>query len=126
MGVDDGGVVVLMVMAGAHVLPLMAMPQIVGHVGMPVLVHLGVMGIMAVGVGHAEPPPRGVWPCLPNPTQVAVQHSPRLTAKLTANPHDNRGQQRTTADGYTRPELRRRGGRRSLDQLTSPRVTALD
>ena len=68
----DGGVVVLLVVAGVHVLPLLAMPQIVGDVGMLVLVHLGVM---AVGVGHGDPP--AAWP-LParTPPRLPVQHPP--------------------------------------------------
>jgi hypothetical protein len=66
MRVDDGGVVVFVVVAGAHVLPLLAMPQIVGHVGMVVLVYLDVV---AVGVGHGEPPPawRVALPARPYP-----------------------------------------------------------
>jgi hypothetical protein len=47
----------------------------------------------------------------PQPTYTQTQHPPRLTAKLTANPHDNRDPRRTTLDGYTHPELRRSGGR---------------
>ena len=93
-------------MADVHVPPVLAMPQLLGDVGMVVLVQLGVM---AVGVGHGEPPP--VRPCLPNLTQVAGPASPQLTAKLTANPPDNRGPQRIALDGYIRPELRRRGRR---------------
>ena len=102
----DGGVVVLVDMAGVHLLPLLAMPQIVGEVGMIVPVHLGVM---AVGGGHGKPAP--AWPCRPEPAQVAGPASPWLTAKLTANPPDNRRPQRTTLDAYTRPELRRCGRR---------------
>ena len=52
----------------------------------------------------------------------ASSASPRLTAKLTANAHDNRGLQRTTVDGYIRPELRRCGRRGPPEQLMSPRV----
>lgn len=59
--VDHGGMVVLVVMAVAHVLPLLPMPQIMGDVGMLVLMHLGVM---AVGVRHSEPPPACRVACL--------------------------------------------------------------
>jgi hypothetical protein len=61
----EGAVVVLVVVAGVHVLPLLAMPQILGDVGMLVLVQLSVV---AVGVGHSEPLPRG----------LACQNRPRL------------------------------------------------
>jgi hypothetical protein len=37
----DGGVVVLVVVAGVHVRPLLAMPQLLNDVGMLVPVHLG-------------------------------------------------------------------------------------
>jgi hypothetical protein len=47
---------------------------------------------------------------------------PRLTAKLTAKPHDTRDPQGMTMDGYTRPELRKCGRRGLAEQLTSPRV----
>jgi hypothetical protein len=40
-GRADGGVVVLVDMAGVHVLPLLAMSQPLGDVGMLVPVHLG-------------------------------------------------------------------------------------
>jgi hypothetical protein len=56
----DGDVVVLVVVAGVHVLPLLAMPQLLGDVGRLVPVQLGVM---AVGVGHGEPLPRGLSAC---------------------------------------------------------------
>jgi hypothetical protein len=58
-------------MPGVDVLSLLAMPQLLGDVGMLVLVHLGVM---AVGVGHGEPPP--AWFCLPAgiPPRLPVQH----------------------------------------------------
>jgi hypothetical protein len=82
------------------------MPQILGDVGILVPVHLGVM---AVGVGHGEPSPRGL--ACRNPTQVAGPASARLTAKLTAKPADNWGSWRTTLDGYISPELRRCGER---------------
>jgi hypothetical protein len=98
----DGGVVVLRAVAGDHVLPLLAMPQILGDVGMLVPVHLGVM---ARGVGHGDPPP--ARPCLPEFHPGCRLASPRLTAKLTANPADKRGSWRTTLDGYIRPDLRR-------------------
>jgi hypothetical protein len=39
--VADGGVVVLVAVAGVHVPPLLAMPPILGDVGMLVPVHLG-------------------------------------------------------------------------------------
>ena len=102
MGVADGGVVCSWSWL-VSMYPPLAMPQIVGDLGMLVPVHLGVM---AVGVGHGEPPP--AWP-LParTPPRLPVQHPLQLTAKLTANPPDNRRPRRTTLDGYTRPELRR-------------------
>jgi hypothetical protein len=101
--VADGGVVVLVVGAGVHVLPLLEMPQLLGDVGMLVLVQLGVMarGVSAMAT-HL---PRGL--ACQNPPRLLVQDPPRLTAKLTANPHDNRGPQGMTMDAYTRPELRR-------------------
>jgi hypothetical protein len=78
------------------VLSLLAMPQLLGDVGMLVPVHLGVV---AVDVGHGEPPP--AWPCLPeSPPRLPVQHPPLVTAKLT-NPPDNRGPRRIALDGYT-------------------------
>ena len=40
-------------------LPLLAMPQLLGDVGMLVPVHLGVM---AVGVGHGDPTSRVALP----------------------------------------------------------------
>ena len=64
----DGGVVVLVDLAGVHVLPLLAMPQLPGEVGMLVPVHLGVM---AVGVGHGEPPP--AWLACQNRPSFPVQ-----------------------------------------------------
>ena len=64
-GVADGGVIVLVVVAGVHVRPLLAVPQILDEVGMLVLVQLGVM---AVGVGMANHLPRG----------RACQNLPRL------------------------------------------------
>jgi hypothetical protein len=64
-GVADGGVIVLVDLAGVHVLLLLAMPQLPGEVGMLVLTQLSVV---AVGVGLGEPPP--AWPCLPEPTQL--------------------------------------------------------
>ena len=60
----DGGVVVLVVLAGVHVLPLLAMPQLLGEVGMLVLVQLGVM---AVGVGHDGATSRVALPARPHP-----------------------------------------------------------
>jgi hypothetical protein len=60
--------------------------------------------------------------CLLEPTQVAGPASPRLTAKLTAKPADNRGLRRTTLDAYTRPELCRCDRPGSAEQLTSPGV----
>jgi hypothetical protein len=103
----DGGMVVLVALSGVHVLPPAGMPPILGDVGMLVPVHLGVV---TVGVGHGDPPP--AWPCLPARTRPGCRSSiPRLTAKLTAKSADNRGSRRTTLDGYTRPELRRRDRR---------------
>ena len=58
----DGGVAVLVVMTGVHVPPVLAMPQLLGDMGMVVPVQLGVM---AVAVGHGERP--SMWPCLPEP-----------------------------------------------------------
>jgi hypothetical protein len=70
-GMADGGVVVLVAVAGVQVRPLLAMPPILGDVGMLVPVHLGVV---AVGVSHGEPPP--AWPCLParTPPRLPVRH----------------------------------------------------
>jgi hypothetical protein len=119
VGVDDGGVVV--VVAGAHVLPLLAMPQILGDVGMLVLVQLGVM---AVGVGYGEPPP--AWACLPEPTQVAGPGSPAVDRQVDRQPPDDRGSWRTPLDDYTHSDLRGCGWRCPTEQLTSPRVKALD
>ena len=106
-GVADGGVVVLVDMAGVHVLPLLAMPQLLGDMGMLVPVHLGVM---ARGCRPWQTSSRVALPAR-TPPRLLAQHPPRLTAKLTANPPDNRGPRRTALDGYTRPELRRCGGR---------------
>jgi hypothetical protein len=87
--------------AGIHVRPLLAMPQILGDVDMLVPVH---PGVMAVGVGHGERLPPGLA-CLLEPTQVAGPASPRLTAKLTAKLANNRGPRRTALDGYICPDL---------------------
>jgi hypothetical protein len=57
--------------------------------GMVVLVQLG---LMAVAVGHGEPPP--VRPCLPEPHPGCRSSIPQLTAKLTANPPDTPGPRR--------------------------------
>jgi hypothetical protein len=43
--VGDGGMVVLVVVAGAQVLRLLPMPQILGHMRTLMLVHLGVMAV---------------------------------------------------------------------------------
>jgi hypothetical protein len=99
-----GGVVVLVSWLVSMCSPLLAMPQILGDVGMLVPVHLGVL---AVGVGHDTPPPALALPACQNPTQIAGPASPRLTAKLTAKPHDTRGPQGMTMDAYTSPELGR-------------------
>ena len=99
----DGGVVVLVVVAGVHVRPLLAVPQLLGDVGMLVLVQLG-LWLWVSGMATHLPPG---FACLLEPTQVPGPASPWLTAKLTANPPDNRGLPRTTVDGYTHPELRR-------------------
>lgn len=94
--VDHGGMVVLVVMAVAHVLPLLPMPQIMGDVGMLVLMHLGVM---AVGVRHSEPPPA----C----RVAACETVPRLPARSPRcppsdpQPPDNRGPRRMPLDAYT-------------------------
>jgi hypothetical protein len=60
--------------------------------------HAGALGVMAVG--------------------IRIQTTSWLTAKLTANPHDNRGPWWTALDGYSPLELRRCGGRCPADQLT--------
>jgi hypothetical protein len=79
------------------------MPQILGDVGTLVPVHLGSWLWLSGMATHLLP---GLA-CLLQPTQVAGPASPRLTAKLTANPADNRGSWRTALDACTRPELRR-------------------
>jgi hypothetical protein len=43
VGVGQGGVIVFVVMAGGEVGPLLPMSQVVGHVGVLVLVHLGLV-----------------------------------------------------------------------------------
>jgi hypothetical protein len=88
---------------------------------MLVLVHLGSWLWVSAMANH---PRRTIpaWPCLPEPTQLPGPGSPRLTAKLTAKPADNRGSWRTTLDGYIRPELRRCDRRWLPEQLTSPGV----
>jgi hypothetical protein len=53
---------------------------------------------------------------------IRLQTTSWLTAKLTANPCDNRGSRRMALDSYSRPELRRCDRRRPAEQLTSPRV----
>jgi hypothetical protein len=101
--VADGGVVVLVVVAGVHVRPLLAVPQLLGDVGMLVPVQLGLWLWVSAMANHLPP---GLA-CLLEPTQVAGPGSPRLTAKVTAKLADNRGSWRTTLDAYTHPELRR-------------------
>ena len=56
---------------------------------------------------------------------AVLGQDPTLTAKVTANPLDNRGPQRTTLDRYTHPDLHRSVGQEPSDHLTSPRVKAL-
>jgi hypothetical protein len=85
----------------------LAVPQILGDVGMLVPVHLGVMAVVSAMTNHLS---HGLA-CLLEPTQVAGPAYPWLTAKLTAKPADNRGSWRTPLDGYIRPELRRCGRR---------------
>jgi hypothetical protein len=53
---------------------------------------------------------------------IRIQTTSWLTAKLTANPHDNRGPWWTALDGYSPLELRRCGGRCPADQLTRAAV----
>ena len=74
---------------------------------MLMLTHPGAMAVAA----RSQPTARVTHGCLPGHVRVGGSVSPRLTAKLTANPHDDRGSQRTPLDGYIRPELRRCGGR---------------
>ena len=83
-------------MAGVHVRPLLAMPPILGDVGMLVPVHLGSWLWVSAMATHLPP---GLA-CLLEPTQVAGPASPRLTAKLTAKPADNRGSWWMALDGY--------------------------
>ena len=54
----------------------------------------------------------------PRPTYTQTQHPSRLTARLTANPPDNRHPRRTTLDAYTHSDLRRCGRQCPPDQLT--------
>ena len=82
----DGGVVVLVAVAGVHVRPLLAMPPILGDVGMLVPVHLGVM---AVGVGHGEPPP--AWPCLPEPHPGCRSGIPAVDRQVDRQTHRQQG-----------------------------------
>ena len=77
----DGGVVVLVSWL-VHVRPLLAVPQLLGDVGMLVPVQLG-LWLWVSGMATHLPP--GVA-CLLEPTQVAGPASPWLTATLTANP----------------------------------------
>jgi hypothetical protein len=70
--------------------PLLAMPQLLGDVGMVVLVQLGVM---AVGVGHGEPPP--VWPCLPEPHPGCRSSIPAVDRQVD---RQSRRQPGSTAD----------------------------
>jgi hypothetical protein len=93
------------------------MPQILGDVGMLVPVHLALWRLVSAVATHLPP---GL--ACQNPTQVAGPGSPRLTAKLTANPADNRDSWRTALDGYIRPELRRCDRRWLPEQLTSPGI----
>jgi hypothetical protein len=95
------------VVAGVHVRPLLAVPQLLGDVGMLVPVQLG-LWLWVPGMANHLPP--GLV-CLLEPSQVAGLASPWLTAKLTANPPDNRGPRRIALDDYICPELRRSGGR---------------
>jgi hypothetical protein len=82
------------------------MPQLLGDVGMVVLVQLASWLWLSAMASHL---PCGL--ACQNLTQVAGPASPQLTAKLTAKLHDTRGPQRMTMDAYTRPELRRCGRR---------------
>jgi hypothetical protein len=46
VGMGQGGVIVLVVMVGGKVGPLLPMSQVVGHVRMLVLVHLGLVAML--------------------------------------------------------------------------------
>jgi hypothetical protein len=92
------------VVAGVHVLPLLAMPQILGDVGMLVPVQLGVMV--------------WVWAMANQRVALPARTPPRSPVQLLAvdrqvdrQPPDNWGPGWTALDGYTRPDQHGSTGR---------------
>jgi hypothetical protein len=82
------------------------------------------LGVLAVAARQPIPGRRDAWSRI-RLWRRARSATPRLTAKVTAKPHDNRGPQHTILDGYRRPELRRCGRRGLAEQLTSPTVEGI-